>query len=472
MTSTSRVSMLARAAAAAPNAPAMIDGDDIWSYSELLREVRAIAESWPEGSEIVAVPAHADRSHLLGLLAVFESGRPLLPLHPAWSDAQTAAACERLGVALLHLDPHERTLDERGTKAPISSCDAGSPMAVLLTSGSRAEPKAVCLSRRNFEASAEAASRRFPWRSQERWLLSLPHAHVGGLSIITRCLLAAKPFVLPPNRRADVLLEAMHRHRITRISLVPAMLKEIIDLAGNDGPPPSLRLVLVGGAAIGEEVLQRALDRKWPVTLSYGATETCSLLLASADRELVPKHSTAGEALYGTEVRIVDGLIQCRGPMLFEGYLEAGRLRSDRDEHGWYATGDLGRFDAVGRVHVEGRADEMIVTGGENVSPLRVEQSLRRCPGIRDVMVFSLPDSQWGEVVAALICARDPNADLADLASEIRHADLASFERPRLVRLIGSIPTNTLGKPDRKAARALGRQDLTLLKSTFPDRAR
>jgi O-succinylbenzoic acid--CoA ligase len=337
--------------------------------------------------------------------------RPFVPIHP------------RLTAA------------ERDALRPDLAAIPDGTLAVLYTSGTSGRPKGAILSRAAFIAAARASAARLGWRDDDRWLCSLPLAHVGGLSVLVRCLLARRPFVLG---RGDRVAEDLAAHRATIVSLVPAQLARLLD-AGWD-PPPWLRLVLLGGAAAPPRLLERAASAGVPVVTTYGLTEACSQVATQ-----IPGAPGAGcgPPLPGVSVRIAeDDRIEIDGPTLFSGYL-GEPLRPP----GWFATGDFGRLDAGGNLHVLGRRTDLITTGGENVYPAEVEAYLD-ARGV-SACVFGVADETWGEIVAAAVTAPVDPASLADLAP---------FKRPRRLAVVDALPLTAGGKPDRAAARALAQR--------------
>jgi O-succinylbenzoic acid--CoA ligase len=336
------------------------------------------------------------------ILTHIRARRPFIPLHSRWTAEERAAINPDLG------------------KIPPGT------LAVMYTSGTAGRPKGAILSRAAFIASARASAERLGWRDDDRWLISLPLAHVGALSVLVRCLLMRKPVIL--GRPED-----MTRHRATIISLVPTQLGRLLDHGWE--PPAYLRLVLLGGSAATPRLLERARQRGVPVVTTYGLTEACSQVATQVPGQESPG---VGPPLRGTRVRIDDEQIEIDGPTLFSGYLGEPPRRP-----GWFRTGDFGRLDADGNLHVLGRHADLIVTGGENVYPAEVEAHLD-AQGVV-ACVFGIPDETWGEIVACALTAPLP-ADALE--------GLARFKRPRRAAVIGPIPLTPSGKPDRAAARA------------------
>lgn len=435
------------AAREAPDALALEVGGERVTYAALL--ARAVAAGEPlrrdghPGASPLRLVGASDLGTLITLHAAVRIGAPVVLLHPRLTSEE------------------RRELEEFLDGTPPGAVAAGdprdprAPLAVLFTSGSTSRPKAVVLGRGAFVASARASARNLPLAPGDRWLLGLPIAHVGGLSVLTRCLVARAAVVVPADTAAGARLDArglaaaLSASGATHVSLVPTQLDALLALEPPFAPPASLRAVLLGGAPARAALLDRAAARGLPVITTYGLTEACSQVTTSAADRPSRAAEGVGRPLPGTELRVVAGALQLRGPTLLTGYLEPGGLRDPRDPEGWFATTDLGRLDEQGRLHVEGRASELIVTGGENVSPLEVERVLEGYPGIEAACVFGVPDDRWGErVVAAVtgpLAARPAATDLTAWFTR----DLAPHRRPRALAWLDALPATAAGKLDR-----------------------
>lgn len=418
---------VALAAEEHPDDLALIDEHGTLTWREMSALVAAHPQ--PASSVRVALEPRPDRASVVAILAAIERGNPLVLLHPNASDEQKARRRSRAGVDSSPL-PEPAAL-------PVPD---EAPLAFAFTSGTSGEPKIAVLSRRAMVAAARASAARLGWRDDDRWLLSLPPAHVGGLSVIARCLLARKPIVLAST---ESMRDAIERHRVTLVSIVPTILHRWL----RDGwkPPRSLRIVLVGGASCPEELREHALRAGFPVATTYGLTETCSQVATR-----LPDDETAGvgRPLDGVEVRIIDGRIHVRGPSLMDGYL----FQPPLDD--WLDTGDLG--ERIGdHLRVQGRAGEMIVSGGENVYPAMVERVLVG-GAIESACVFGVPDPEWGEVVAAAVTG-DASSVRESLLDAVQR--LARHERPKVYAHLETLPRTESGKVDRRAlARAAKRR--------------
>jgi len=314
--------------------------------------------------------------------------------------------------------------------------------ALLFTSGSTGRHKGVLLDRAALEASAAASAAVLGTHPDDRWLLCLSLATIGGLSIATRARRAGcRPILAACRDRFDgaSLIDQIERDRITLVSLVPTMLGRLLDRDWR--PPAHLRAVLLGGAAAPPALLARA--RHLPLRLTYGMTEAASHVAID------------GRAVPGVELGIRGGRVAVRGPVLFRGYLPPHDHLPARDADGWFVTADRGEIAPDGTLTVLGRADGVIVSGGANVDPAAVEAALTAIPGIEAACAFGVPDADWGERVAAAVVAQGPLP--ADLATALR-ARLAPHELPRHIAVVADIPLGPGGKVDRTemALRAAG----------------
>ena len=418
-----------------------------------------------------------------------------LVCHPRLAEFVSFFACleAQLPVALLspkltEFERHERLVTIstlRTARAP----GERRALAVVFTSGSAGAPKAVELSVAAFRASAEASAKNLGGYPDDRWLLALPFAHIGGLSILTRCLLARRPVVVPepsPTQgfSPDLVIQAIERDRVTLVSFVPAQLALLLDRVPRWVPPPWLRAILLGGAAVSRALRDRAVDRGCPILASYGLTEACSQLTtqrpgswsseecsgpsASARRPAEPSSSfglDCGEPLPGVELRIVEGAIEVRSPTLMTRYLSSDAPPSPIDAEGWLSTGDLGFLDLAGRLHVTGRADELIVTGGEKVAPLEVERLLESCPSVAAACVFGIPHPIWGSVVAAALVPRPGASVRIEELQALLAQRLSPAKRPRWLAILSELPAGGSGKVDRQAVASLSRPYLRSLRS-------
>ncbi len=384
---------LPRAAAAHPDRPAI----NAFTYAELLERARAQAPELAlraEGTDDFAVALHA---RLL-------RGQNTVPRDP-------------------RVVREERELPAESPARTDGLVDLDAPALRLLTSGTTAAPRPVVLTYGNLFWAALGSAAALGLDVQERWLCALPLAHVGGLSILTRSVVYGTSVLLHERFDARRAVTAVMEEGVTLVSVVPTMLARMLDAGLRE--PPALRWALVGGAPLAPSLRARAEDARVPVAESYGMTEAASQAV------------TEGVPLPGVRVELdEDGEIVLAGPTIAGG----GPLH----------TGDLGAWDAQGRLRIGGRKADTIITGGENVAPQEVEQVLLAHRDVEDAAVVGRPDPEWGEAVVALVVGGVGEEDLRAWARE----RLAAHQVPKRVEHVDELPRNAAGKLDRNRLRA------------------
>ena len=312
---------------------------------------------------------------------------------------------------------------------------------VVPTSGSTGEPKGVLLPAAALRASAGATHERLG--GPGRWLLALPPTHIAGLQVLVRSILAdTEPVALPARAFHPAQLIAAtaalgEGRRYT--SLVPTQLRRVLDHGGE--PLAALATydaVLVGGAAAPPTLVAQSRDAGVRIVTTYGMSETSGGCVYD------------GVPLAGVGVDVQDGIVRLSGPVLAAGY----RLRPDLTRaafaDGWFTTSDVGQLDG-GRLSILGRADDMIVTGGEKVAPAAVEAALARHPSVAEVVVVGVPDPEWGQRVVAVVRLNGKRVLALDEAREHVASVLPRPAAPRELRFVGVMPLLPSGKPDRAA---------------------
>jgi len=390
--------------------------------------------------------------------AKFDQRSPRRPLGLVTStDAETvttlfAALDREQPLLLLHPLAPESARKSVETKVAQLPLPQGAQL-LLETSGSTGAPRWVVHGANSLAAAARASAANLGWAPQgDRWLLSLPLSHVGGLSILLRCFLGRQTAVIAPlptnsPKRARAELERLD---ISLVSLVPTQLARLLE-DPDFSFPSRVRLVLIGGARLTDALRRRAVERGVPLVSTYGMTEFCSQICTEKPGE---PGAGVGPPLPGTDVRLLpDGRIQVRGPTACLGYL--GRP-SPFDAEGWFTTSDRGHWDESGHLHVLGRTDCMIISGGENVHPETVEAELLALPEVRAAGVVGIPDEEWGQrIVAGVVLVPSARA-LSASALEKRWREelrqkLPSFALPKSYVRLDELPLLGIGKLDRAA---------------------
>ncbi|MCP3868580.1 MAG: acyl--CoA ligase [Gammaproteobacteria bacterium] len=342
-----------------------------------------------------------------------------------------------------------------GREAMASSGPDGSGLQLIIaTSGTQGDPKGVMLTAGNLVTSAESSRRRLDLKPGDRWLNCLPLHHIGGLSIIYRCLGARATLNLHRGFDAREVWQEIKQHRATHLSLVPAMLSLLLAESKGGAPPDTLRVVLVGGGPLSGELAARAHEARWPLCITYGLSEAASQVATDCGERAGLSAGLVGRPMEGIELGMTqgeEGLIRIRGKAVMAGYANPERLPGDGLTAGWFKTGDLGQITEEGCLRVLGRRDDLLVSAGKNIHPLEVEERLLGCPGIEDAGVSACPDPVWGERLVALVAGTVASSELDRWVNE----NMPGYLRPRRFIRVESLPRNTMGKLDRGALRKL-----------------
>jgi O-succinylbenzoic acid--CoA ligase len=334
------------------------------------------------------------------------------------------------------LDGAKTVVEEPLDGAPLEEIHRPEPddVAVLMhTSGTTAAPKPVPLTYGNWIASALGSAAVLGLDLEERWLCPLPLAHVGGLSIVIRSSIYATTAIVHERFGAEAVTAALsdRAEAPTMVSLVATMLDRLLDAGLRD--PPELRWALLGGGPISSGLLDRAREAGVPVAPTYGMTEACSQIV------------TFGWPLPGTELEISK-----RGEVLVRGPTVSPAASA---EDGWLHTGDRGALDHRGKLTLIGRLSEVIVSGGENVAPVEVEEVLLSHPAVVDAAVYGRSDPEWGEAVVAAVVLRDgAQVAVGELKAHCA-GRLARFKIPKAFEFAERLPRTGSGKLLRKELR-------------------
>jgi len=472
-----------------PESPALEFQGREWTYARLFTEVRAVAVNLREkgidyGTRVAVLsrnhPTQIRIYHALTLL-----GAVIVPVNSKLTREEIRWQLDNAGCR--YLCYHEELESQLpadilpGDMIPFRECEVFDPppaqqdrlrleitlediCTLFYTSGTTGKPKGVTLTYRNFFMSAMASALNMGLLPTDNWLACLPLDHMGGFSILMRSLIYGTAVTLCEQFDPDTVRRHLSDSGITLISLVPTMLERL--LSGESPITHQLRAVLLGGGPATPDLVECARRRELPVLRSYGMTETCSQIVTTPLRNPDTPPAASGKVLPFSSIKIlnqkgaecpagVTGEIVVSGPTIMEGYWRNPTATNSTIIQGWLHTGDYGHLDAAGYLYVEARREDLIVTGGENVSPEEVETAIRQTPGVRDVCVVGIPDPRWGEAVSAAVVP-EPNAELdVETLRNSRYETLAPFKHPKHYLLVDAIPKTALGKPERYKLRRL-----------------
>jgi len=404
-----------------------------------------IAACWVSGIPFFVIPQNPSRE-IISLIQDYIN--PIAQFSDLGDDyCLSDASCERIYCHQIQESPLARLMS--------SSLD--DICGYMMTSGTSGTPKIAIIKRKNIIQAALSAGENVQPGISNRWLLMLPLNHIGGQSVILRSIIygnSISDFRFEKlNRIAD---ELVLNWEVTMTSMVPTQLHKLLEVP-DFKTHDEFKAILLGGGPSSTEMILEARKRKIPIMKSYGMTET------TAQFTCVPINSifnadplSSGVPLPGNKIQIRDsnkivlehgesGLIYLKGPQVIDEYLYPKEANHAFDEKGWFYTGDYGHIDAKGNLYVEMRRSDLIITGGENVSPVKVENALLKLPKVKDVAVIGVEDSVWGQKLVALVVVDDKHF-APDVWTDALKADLSNFEVPREFKQIDTLPKNDLGK--------------------------
>jgi acyl-CoA synthetase (AMP-forming)/AMP-acid ligase II len=461
------IGMILEMAASAGDRPAVTEGGRSLTAAGLLSLARAAAARFRAYPAVLYLGAN----HLAYPVALFGTalaGVPFVPVNYRLGEHQLAALQARHPGALVLRPADLDHLLAPGEPGDIDEVpDQEDPVAVLLyTSGTTAAPKAVVLRHRHLLAYVLNTVEFGSAGPQDAALVAVPPYHVAGLANLLTNLYAGRRVVYLAAFDAEQWLRTVRLEKITHAMLVPTMLARIVaEVHGEDAGTPTLRSLAYGGARAPRPVVERAL-RVFPGTgfvNAYGLTETASSIavlspedhraaLTSSDPAVRDRLGSVGRALPGIEFQIraeggkpvgagQAGLVFVRGEQI-SGEYAGGRGQGAVDPDGWFATRDTGRLDADGYLFIEGRADDTIIRGGENIAPAEIEDVLLAHPGITEAAVVGVPDPEWGQRLVAVVVG---HGDEAEIRRWVRDR-LRSSKTPDTVVFRAELPRTDTGK--------------------------
>ena len=410
--------LLNQAAVRFGEAPAVITENQQISFLELEGWVQgtatALAKKGVQQGECVAMILPSCLEYLILVLALFRLGSIACPLNPQFPAAQIKQLLQNLGASwiLTHRESHKELalstldvqklvqLEENPAHSPIFF-EEHQPATVIFTSGSSGQPKAVLHSYGNHYFNALGSHENIAIALGDRWLLSLPLFHVGGLAVLFRMLLGGGAVVIPQNPQA--IATNLQHYRITHTSLVNTQFLRLLQSPDLEKLNARLKGILLGGGAIAQDLLKKAQALHLPLFVSYGSTEMASQVTTTAPGASWEELKTAGKLLRHRQLKIsAEGEIWTQGKTRFLGYLSKEKLTLPFDAQGWFHTGDCGYFEKNALV-VVGRRDRMFISGGENIYPEEIEQALATLPEVQEAVVVPVENQEFGWRPAAFL---------------------------------------------------------------------
>lgn len=472
---------VAAAASRYPERTAVHDEQGATTYGELWdragRVAAGLAAAGVGPGHTVGLLCRNHVGFVTALVGAVATGADVVLLNTGFAAPQLADVVQAEGIGtVIHDDEFAstvapvgatgvRTIDEAGLAGLATTPGRARPRRdqgrlIILTSGTTGRPKGAARRSDGALEGVAAVLERIPLRAGDVQVVAAPLFHAWGLTGLLLGIGRCATTVLARRFDPAATVAAVSRHRADVLVVVPVMLARILALDPSvlvAAPCPSLRVIASSGSALGSRLATETLSRFGPVLYNlYGSTEVAVATIATP-ADLLREPATAGRVAFGVRVEILDdrgapvpdgtvGRVFVGGSMRFTGYTSGGGKEQHR---GLLSSGDLGRF-VRGRLFVEGREDDMIVSGGENVYPGEVEELLSHHPDVAEVAVVGVPDTEFGQVLAAFVVTRPgAPADAEALRSHVRD-HLARHKVPRSVTFLDELPRNPTGKVLRR----------------------
>ena len=466
----------------------VVDGSTRLTYTEMATRASHLATCIKQNQRLIYF---AENSPLfsISLFAAALRGTPFIPINYRLATDRIASLMNRVTPALLISDKNPDiekiehiTLEDIANiqnDYEYSAPDAEGKIAIeLFTSGTTGEPKSAILKHDNLMSYILNTVEFMSSEENEATLISVPPYHIAGISAVLSSVYAGRKMVLLPNFNSEEWVRYAQKEQITHAFLVPTMLQRIIEYIKKekiDIKRLSIKAIAYGGGKMPLTVIETAMDMFPNInfTNAYGLTETSSTICLldpethretyqSTDPKIYKRLSSVGKILPSIALEIRDkngvvcppetlGLIFVRGDQISGEYRDIG---SQLDNDGWFSTKDRGYVDSEGYLFIDGRDDDVIVCGGENISPGEIEDVLLKHPEIKETAVFGIKNIEWGEVIAtAIIPHNQDNLPEIDDIKEYIRCELRSSRVPSVIKFVSELPYNETGKLLRQVLR-------------------
>ena len=445
--------------------PFIISAEHILSYQDFFRivhntEIRLRQQDVKMGDR-VALLGKNSVDYLVLLMALWQIGAVAVPVSTRFPEKQIAELLGEIGckkiidlsnppISISSFDKHSRlhVIPKRkgasrnpasGIRHQISSKIAENfafckiqlkqNATIIFTSGSSGQSKAALHTFGNHYYSALGSNENISFTTGDRWLLSLPLYHVGGLAMFFRALVSGGALVISDSKESTS--ETIEKYKVTHVSLVATQLYRLLNENRNSIALARLKAILLGGSAIPQSLIRQAVELNLPIYTSYGSTEMSSQITTTPPKADVESLLTSGKLLNYRELKFSpDEEILVKGKTLFQGYVEKKSLYRNTSADNWFPTGDIGKFDAEGFLIVLGRKDNMFISGGENIQPEEIEKWLNQIENVVQAIVTKVEDKEFGwRPVAFIEMSKDVSIDESVIQSYLRQ-HLAGFKIP------------------------------------------
>jgi len=439
------------------DSPAIIFKDIAINYSELqnriLKTSHYLLENDINADDRIIILSNNSVEFIILVFSLWNIGAIPVPTNPNFTKNELNKIIEQV--------QPKRILIEENLKIKISSegiiefpinislkniadkktLDKDNTALIIFSSGSSGEAKGIKLSYNNLFNSAKSQIKFLALKKENKYLASLPFYHIGGFSIITRTLFSRGIIIIPDSIKNDDIITAVEKYKPNSISLVPTQLKRLLD--SNLKPYTDLKNVLIGGNFIDNSLVEEAVKNGLNIIKVYGSTETCSFITAKRISLNNLNSNSVGKIIGNNKIKFIYNKIAVKGESVMQGYFNQ---QADFTDDGYFITEDIGYLDNNNELIVEGRQDDIIISGGENISLKEIGNYLNKFKKLKDYAVIGLKDKEWGEIVTVVAVSKNnelfPLTDLNNFLSKY----IAKYKLPKKLIFADQIPRNEMGK--------------------------
>jgi len=382
-------------------------------------------------NDIVGILAEHSYQFIIDLLAIWRIGAAAFPINVKLTKEEINRQVNFIGCKILTED-----------KAVNKSIADSSAALIIFTSGSTGENKAVVHSLNSLFASVSSIDQEIHLEENKKWLASLPFYRIGGFQIIIRSLLTGGTLCIPSGISTENIINGIINFKPDYISLVNATYRSLLQSSING--LKNTKAIFIGGGPVESSLFKEGLSKGLPVYKVYGSTETGSMITMLKPEDAENEIDSAGKPLPGVKLKIEQNEILVSTNSLFTGYYKNSSLTKEKIVNGWYRTGDIGFIDNDGFLFVEGRKDNILISGGEKINPTEIEDILKYHFNITDAVVLGIPDEKWGRKVCAAVVS-NIKLDIFEIQDKLKQI-LSIYKIPKIIKQVESIPVDEMGK--------------------------
>jgi len=420
----------------------------------------------------VGILSNNSKEFLFLVNAIWFCGATAVPLNTRLTENELLCQIENIGISFLFIEdrlynfkkeiPGKIVLLSRLNQLKrnsenyfIHDFDINRNALIMFTSGSTGKSKAAVHTFQSIYESTSALNEFINLTIDDIWLASLPFYHIGGFMIFCRSLISKSKIAIPDSLKYDDIKTAIQKFEPTHISFVSTTLYRLIEEKFK--PKKNIKYVFLGGGPLDTSLCDNAIKEGWNIVKVYGSTETCSMVTALKSKDYILKPESTGKPLKNVDIKIIGingeflnanekGEIAIKSKTLFKDYVFSERSGRYIDEY--FLTGDYGWLDEDGYLYVESRREDIVITGGENVSIKEVENAIKQLREVEDVYVFPEKDKEWGQSISAAVVLNN-EISLAEIKRELI-SYIASYKIPKRFYFVKEIPRTELGKIDKE----------------------